>query len=139
VRRLLISALVGSLAATSAFLLPAAHANSQCGLGPGGVTVPPTGSGTLTVGTPIGCVTASGDATTASGYVVADGDPTNPTPLDGYIGVQGSGGGVQVVGCASNDYDPNPGNPDPTTHNVIWDSNNPTGGGPDTTGPCAAP
>jgi len=138
VRRVLITTIVGGLAAFAASALPAAHANSVCPLGPAGITVPPSGSGTLTVGTPIGCLTASGDATTASGYIVADGDAANPSPLDGYIGVVGSGGGVQIVGCASGDYDPN-NTTDPTANHVLWDSNNPTAGGPDTTGPCAAP
>src|SRR5687768_2593766 len=39
-------------------------------------------------------------------YLVADGDSTNPDPLDGYIGLEGGPGGGGVVGCASGDYEP---------------------------------
>jgi hypothetical protein len=103
VRKFLIGALVaGSIAVTGALAMPA-HANSVCPTGPAGG---PSGTGgTVTVGTPIGCVTASGDAAAQSGYVVADGASSNPSALSGYIGVDGSDGGPTVVGCGTGDYD----------------------------------
>jgi len=121
VKKSLIAAAIAVLGAGGAFTLPA-QANSNCPLGvdpgmPGGT------SGTLTVGTPAGCVTASGDAVSASGYVVADGAGSNPSPLDGYLGVRGNGGGVQVVGCSDGDYDA----AHPATAHVIYDSANPAG------------
>jgi hypothetical protein len=87
-----------------------------------------------------GTITASGSAQSASGYVVADGNPSNPGALSGYIGVEGSGSGVSVVGCSSGNYDPSEatnGDSD-ADDNVIWSSSDPTSGiPPSTSGPCA--
>jgi hypothetical protein len=115
VRKFLITALVaGSMGVTGLLAMPA-HANSVCPTGPAGG---PSGTGgTVTVGTPAGCVTASGDAVAKSGYVVADGASTNPGPASGYIGVDGSDGGPTIVGCASGDY--NPANPSTAPNHVI--------------------
>lgn len=141
-RKFIVTALVAGLAAAGAVLIPA-QANSDCPTGPSGLTVPPTGSGTLTVGIndgPVqGCVTASGSAETQSGYIVADGKSGNPDPFDGYIGVEGDSGGQRVVGCASNDYDPNAAQGSPQ-RNVVTpippDPNNPPN--PTQPGPCSA-
>lgn len=76
-----------------------------------------------------GSITASGDPAVPNGYVVADGDSTNPDPLDGYLGVEGDSTGIRLVGCASGDYEPGGDN------NVILDPNNPTP--PDPADPCA--
>jgi hypothetical protein len=137
VRKFLIGALVaGSMAVTGALAMPA-HANSVCPAGPN-VTNSGTG-GTLTVGTPAGCLTASGDAGTQSGYVVADGASTNPGAGSGYIGVDGSDG-VAVVGCSSGEYTPGGGtqyDPPPATgpdtrNHVVVSQNHPPSGPPAT-------
>jgi hypothetical protein len=109
VRKFLITALVaGSMGVTGLLALPA-HATSVCPTGPT-VTQGAGASGTVTVGTPAGCATVSGDATTQKGYVVADGVATNPSALSGYIGVDGSDGGPTIVGCGNGDYTPGAGN-----------------------------
>jgi hypothetical protein len=56
------------------------------------------------------------------GYIVADGDSSNPSCLDGYIGIEGdTSGNFNYVASPSGDYDgdsvrngPPAGNPDPT-------------------------
>jgi hypothetical protein len=119
-RKYLITAALSSAMAVAGFMAaPAAHAEptALC-TGPGGVisqpsTTPGT-SGSIAVCTvsasPIkGAVEAGGSANPPSGYIVADGNSTNPGALAGYIGVQGSSGGVQVVGCATGDYSPGAG------------------------------
>ena len=136
-RKFLITALVaGTMGVTGLLTLPQAHATSVCPLGP---TVTNSGTGgTLTVGTPIGCVTASGDAATRSGYVVADGVASNPGPLAGYIGVDGSDGGPTIVGCASGDYTPGAGNQysnPPGPNHVIGSEAHPPGA-PSPSDPC---
>jgi hypothetical protein len=85
-----------------------------------------------------GTVTANGNANPPGGYLVANGDPgSNAT---GYIGVEGGTGGVDVVGCATGDYNngtnsntdgtngasapgPNDGATDANGNNVIVASN----------------
>jgi len=106
-RRFLVTALVaGSLGGLGLLAAPA-YATSSCPTGP---TVTPSGTGgTATVGTPLGCATASGDAASQSGYVVVDGSSSNPGPLAGYVGVDGSDGGPTVVGCSTGDYTPGAG------------------------------
>ena len=61
---------------------------------------------TVTVPTPVGTVTGSGDPATQSGYIVADGDNTAGGP-SGYIGVDSDEG---VVGCWTGDYNADGGN-----------------------------
>lgn len=79
-------------------------------VGESSVTVCVSGTGLLD-----GNLTAS-DEGDNNGYVVADGDSTNPGCLDGFIGVQVVDGDVQVVAAADGDYeypaDP-AGEPDP--------------------------
>lgn len=125
-RKYLITALVGgTLGVGGLFAVPAALATSTCTTG-----VTPSGTGgTLSVGTPAGCATASGDAATQSGYAVADGAATNPGPASGYIGVDGSDGGPTVVGCASGDYTPG------GTNHVIASQAHPPSA-PDPADPC---
>src|SRR3954467_12054738 len=103
VRKFLITALVATaLGVTGALAAGPAKATSVCPTGP---TVTNSGTGgTLTVGTPLGCATASGDAGSQSGYAVADGAATNPGASSGYIGVDDSDGGPTVVGCGNGDY-----------------------------------
>jgi len=124
---LLAASLGGGVVLTGTVLAGPAGASPTCapgGQGAGGITVNPgssqvpPSSGTLQVcaensSLPIeGTVTASGSASTASGYAVADGNDTNPGAGSGYVGVQGgaSSGGAQVVGCSSGDYDPSTAN-----------------------------
>jgi len=103
VRKLLISATIGALSAAGALALPAAHAVSECGTGPSLGTLGST-NGTVRVGVSgVGCITGSGDATTLSGFVVADGNPNNPGQTSGYIGIVRDGNGVTVIGCGSGD------------------------------------
>jgi hypothetical protein len=130
VRKILITALVGAcLGVMGMFAVPGAKANSVC---PAGPTVTNTGTGgTLTVGTPAGCATASGDAASQSGYAVADGAATNPGPASGYIGVDGSDGGPTIVGCASGDYDATGTTPN---HVIASQAHPPTA--PDPADPC---
>lgn len=93
-----------------------------------GLFITPTAfAETVTVPTPVGTVTGSGDPATQSGYVVADGNGANGGP-SGYVGISSSEG---VVGCWSGDYDPAGGN------NVVT-AIPPTGAPeqPDPAGPC---
>jgi hypothetical protein len=46
-----------------------------------------------------GTASASGDPATQQGYVVADGSPSNPGALGGYVGVDSANGG-EVVACS---------------------------------------
>ncbi|MHB1504130.1 MAG: hypothetical protein ACYCTL_08465 [Acidimicrobiales bacterium] len=48
-----------------------------------------------------GSVTASGNLSTQSGYVMAQGGDANPGALAGYIGLSSSEG---IVGCSSGDF-----------------------------------
>lgn len=80
-----------------------------------------------------GSLTAAGDPASQTGYVVADGDSTNPDPFGGYIGVEGgnqndNAGGPAIVGCADGDYSADGPN------NVIFGPPNPPGD--PTTSPC---
>lgn len=112
----------GSLAAVAAATAGSAGASPTCysggqalpAAGPlGTITVNPGSGGTAgaiqvcSEGSSVvnGTVTASGSATTASGYAVANGDATqNPNGPTGYIGVEGGPSGVAVVGCSKGDY-----------------------------------
>jgi len=103
VRKLLISAAIGALSAAGAVALPAAHAVSGCGTG---VSQPSLGatSGTVRVGVDgVGCITGSGSAADLSGFVIADGAPSNPGQSSGYIGIVRDGNGVTLIGCGSGD------------------------------------
>ncbi|MHB1785886.1 MAG: hypothetical protein ACYCS7_07015 [Acidimicrobiales bacterium] len=90
-----------------------------------------------------GTVTASGSATSTSGYVVADGNSTDPGASAGYLGVAGSSSGASIVGCSSGNYDPNESAGDSTastendSNNTVFSTTNPTP--PATSGPCAVP
>ena len=127
-RKILITGVVAAaLGVSGVMAMPAAKATSTCETG-----VTPSGTGgTLTVGTPAGCGTASGDAATQSGYAVADGSASNPGPAAGYIGIDGSDGGPTVVGCANGDYDPTG-----TTPNHVIASQNTPPSAPDPADPC---
>lgn len=59
----------------------------------------------VTQGPVKGSFTVQGRGST-DGYVVADGDSTNPSPLDGYAGIQLAGTSNQTgfVGSCSGDY-----------------------------------
>lgn len=83
----------------------AAHADS-CNGSPG---VNPSYSDGANSGaqvcTPLGSLTAAGNQSNATGYVVADGNPSNPGAAAGYIGVENTtADGANVVGCSSGDY-----------------------------------
>lgn len=96
-----------------------AQVNSSCPSGAtplvGGTSVshagtPTSGGGRLTIcttGTGVldGTVTASGNAFDRQGYVVSDGQPHDPGPLAGYLGVD-TQHGLTVVGCGGGDYNP---------------------------------
>lgn len=145
-RKLLITALVGAALGVGGLMaVPAAKADSSCTTG-----VSPAGTGgTGSVGTPIGCAQAHGDAATQSGYVVADGSATNPGPAAGYIGFDSTDGGPTIVGCSNGDYDtagynnstnPAPdangdGQPDAAENNVLASPNH-TPTAPSTSDPC---
>ena len=145
-RKALIAALAGAALGVGGLMaVPSAKATSSCETG-----VTPSGTGgTLTVGTPIGCGTASGDAGTQSGYAVADGSAGNPGPSGGYIGIDDSDGGPTVVGCSNGDYNagggtqydppPAPGTPDTRNHVLGSQAHPPSA--PDPADPCtpAAP
>jgi len=116
-RKLVITALVGAIAALGFGILAggAAHADPACfpgGHAAGPITVGGAQSGTggyaqvcIEGSVPItGTVTAFGDASSQQGYVVADGNSTNPGAGAGYIGVSSIDNGL--VACASGDYDP---------------------------------
>ncbi|HZT66431.1 MAG TPA: hypothetical protein VFA11_11635 [Acidimicrobiales bacterium] len=142
-RKILTSTLVGAVVVGGlALSAGVAGANSSCGsagvnpsytdaAGNSGVQV-------CTNGTPVqGTVTAAGSASTATGYVVADGSPSNSGALSGYIGADNKG----IVGCSSGDY--TPGATDSYTpasgqNNAILLFSNPTGApAPGSSGPCA--
>ena len=135
-RKYLITVLVGgALGVGGLFAVPFANATSTCTTG-----VSPSGTGgTASVSTPLGCATASGDAASQSGYIVADGAASNPGPLSGYIGVDGSDGGPTVVGCASGDYVPGAGtqyDSDTTQGNHVITSQAHPPSAPDPSDPC---
>jgi hypothetical protein len=136
VRKILITALVGAtMGVTGLLAMPGAKAVSTCTTG-----VTPSGTGgTATVGTPIGCATASGDAAAQSGYVVADGAASNPGASSGYIGFDGSDGGPTVVGCGNGDYAPGAGtqyDADTTQGNHVIGSQAHPPSAPDPADPC---
>ena len=97
-----------------------------------------------------GTVTASGSATSASGYAIANGNTAeNPNGPTGYIGAEGGPSGAAIVGCSSGDYNngtdsnndgstgtsapgPNDGTTDANGNNVIL---NTSGGGSATSNP----
>lgn len=100
-----IAGAAGVALAGALFLAPNAVAepSDACGGAPvantdSSVTVCVTGTG-VADGSTTGAQTGE-----TSGYVVADGDSTNPAPLKGYIGVEGGSGGVTPVGSCSGDY-----------------------------------
>jgi hypothetical protein len=107
VRKFLITALVaGSLGVAGAFAAAPAKAVSSCTTG----GAPSGTGGTASVGLPVGCVQASGDAASQSGYAQVDGNGTIPGPVGGgYLAVDGSDGGPTLLGCASGEYDPGAG------------------------------
>lgn len=102
-RKLLITVFAGAALGVGGLVaVPGAQATSTCTTG-----VSPAGTGgTGSVSTPLGCATAHGDAATQSGYVVADGSPSNPGAGAGYIGFDSSDGGPTIVGCSNGDYNP---------------------------------
>jgi len=124
-RKFLITALVaGSFATAGVLAAPAFAEPSGACNGPGGVVTQPAAPGGTNGGIGacvpgVGGASASGDATGPSGYLVADGDSTNPAPANGYIGAQSDGSSLQVVGECGADYTGS----DPTP---LFDSNNPT-------------
>lgn len=88
--------------ATTTTTVPAAGEPSQsC---PGGVPVAQQNGmgGSVTVCAPPGSVTGSGG--TSGGYLVADGNSTNPGPSSGYVGVEGDAGGAGVVFSPCGNY-----------------------------------
>jgi hypothetical protein len=101
VRKILLTILVGAgVSLAGGGLVAAAHANSTCS-DAGGL---PTASTSqvqvcVTKGPVQGTASASGDPATQQGYVVADGSPSNPGALGGYVGVD-SGNGGEVVACS---------------------------------------
>jgi hypothetical protein len=132
-RRILITALVGGVAALGFAAVSAgvASADPTCfagGHSAGPITVngsfSPNGSGYGQVcieGVPAsGTVTAAGSGTTQSGYIVADGNDANPGALGGYVGV--SSGESGIVACSNGDFNneaytgvPSSGDPDTGT------------------------
>ena len=65
-----------------------------------------------------GTATASGNANPPDGYVVANGDSVqNTNGPKGYIGVEGSGSGVAVVGCSTGDYNSSSSSNTPSSSN----------------------
>lgn len=108
-RKLFSTGLVAALASAGLVLgaAGAAHADSSCSVGTTPVAAGAFGgSGAqvcINAGPVQGTVTATGDAASQTGYVVADGASANPGALSGYIGVDSTNG---VVGCSSGDYTP---------------------------------
>jgi hypothetical protein len=115
VRKLIGSVMVGGLV-TAGFMLAgvgAASANSTCAVGgPAGAYSDSSGNSGLQIclsaGPVSGTVTIAGNPNAgnpagSTGYIIADGAPTNPGALAGYIGVS-SGDDAGVVGCSSGDY-----------------------------------
>ena len=78
-----------------------------------------------------GSVSAAGNPTGPSGYVIAQGGDHNKGALAGYIGVSGGAGGVNVVGCNHGDFTNSSGD------NVIVGTNGPGPQNP-VTGSCSA-
>ena len=113
-RRILITALVGSIAALgfAAVSAGAASASPTCFAGghtAGPVTVNGAVSGTggyfqvCVEGAPVGgTVTLAGDAVSRSGYIVADGNDANPGASSGYVGVSSAENGI--VACSNGDF-----------------------------------
>jgi hypothetical protein len=113
-RKLLITALVGAVAAFGFAMLggSVAHADPTCWAGghsAGPITVNAAQSGAggygqiCLEGLPVsGTVTAYGNAASQQGYIVADGNDANPGAGAGYIGLSSADNGF--VACASGDY-----------------------------------
>jgi endoglycosylceramidase len=112
----------------------AAFSNSSCPPGAtplaGGVSVYRSGTAggahrteVCTSGTHLadGTVTAAFDPSTGQGYVVEDGQPSNPPLLSGYLGVD-TQHTLTVVGCGGGDY--KPGAPDDWTQKSTSPDNN---------------
>ena len=124
-RKFLITALVaGSVATAGVLAAPAVAEPSGACDGPGGVVTQPAAPGGTSGGIAVcvpgtGALSASGDATGPSGYLVADGDSGNQAPANGYVGAQSDGSSVQVVGECGADYAGSDTTP-------LFDSNNPT-------------
>jgi hypothetical protein len=120
VRKLLVAALMAGGFSVSGGFLAAAHANSTCDNAGGLPTVGASKSQVcITQGPVQGTLTASGDPAAQKGYVVADGSPSNPGALGGYVGVDSDNGG-QVTACSgqaasggnySGEYQPGAGTP----------------------------
>jgi len=135
-RRLLISALLvagtGGGVALSGIAAASAGPTQQCDTNAPGTPLGDTSvlapSGANTSGelqvcendSPVvdGTATADGNANPPGGYAVADGAGA-PGHATGYIGVEGSESGANVVGCSEGDYDngssTNPANLDGTS------------------------
>jgi hypothetical protein len=97
-QRLLLAATIAAAGLGIGGALAPAQASSACAAD-APVAVAPSGDGIAACvngGTVDAVVTATPD------HVVADGDAANPEPLDGYVGVDGTG----PVACASGDYEP---------------------------------
>jgi len=118
-RKLFVTTLATALAASGLFvfaLAGSASADSTCGgsgpagqfsdaYGNSGIQICITGTGVID-----GTVTLAGapnqsNPAGSSGYLVADGAPTNSGALSGYLGVS-SGDNGGIVGCAAGDYQP---------------------------------
>lgn len=147
-RKLIITAMVaGSILSAGAFVNSAmAQPSEACGTQPYIANVGPSG-GQLTVcitqGPVKGNVTAAGNPTTPSGYVIADGDTTNQGALRGYIGISSvdttPSNPAGLVGCSGQSPDPKntsptsgPGHPDYNPaggNNALVDPANPPVGG----------
>ena len=99
-RKLLTTALMAGGLSLSGVFLAGADAVSSC-KDPGGLPTAGTGGVQVCVtqGPVQGTATASGDPATQTGYVVADGSPSNQGPLGGYVGIDSDNGG-EVVACS---------------------------------------
>lgn len=139
-RRILTVAATAALAATAGlFASPSAAAQPSQACGSADpVSLVQTATGAvicLNTGQINGAIFLSLDQNTQAGYVVADGDSTNPDPLDGYIGLENgnpydAGGAPALVGCADGDYVAN----GPNHVILALDGNAPTP--PDPADPC---
>lgn len=102
-RKLVVTSIVGALAATGGWLLPARATTGQNACPATGVS--PGAQGGVSVQGPGGAVCASGDAGTRSGHVWATADNSNPAPLTGYISASNDGQGPQGV-CTNSSGQP---------------------------------
>ena len=109
-RKFVVAAMLGGLPLTGLLMVPAllAHADT-CETGVNTSYTDAFGNSGVQacVAVPYGVaetVTAAGssDPTAATGYIVADGQASNPEPADGYYGADNNG----PVACASGDYTP---------------------------------